>query len=384
MAQKLPPAQAIVSANNTFGFQMYAMLAKADAKQNVFISPVSIEYCLAMVANGAQGDTYTQMAHTLGWGAMPVAQVNAGFQALTQSLLSADKQVQLSLADSLWLNDKASFRDSFIATNKQYFNAELRTVRFTDPATVPAINDWVKAKTQGMIPTLLEKGDVDNSTLLVLLNALYFKGDWSVPFDPQGTTDQPFSLLDGTKQTQKMMQRSDKFSYFEDEYLQMVRLPYGDGSLSMLVILPAGGQSLDAVAQRVFSPTGWTNYLRNLHERDGDLFLPRFAANYSADLPEALKVLGISDAFTTKANFAGMSDTPSYLSKVKHKTALEVNEKGTKAAAVTGAVMTTMAMLNPQPPFVMKVNHPFLLAIQNKDGALLFLGQITKPDVLAD
>ncbi len=375
------PPPAIVAANNAFGFHLYTSLAKTDASQNVFISPVSIEYCLAMVANGAKGDTYQQMAQTLGWGNMPLAEVNAGFQTLTKRLLSSDPKVQLSLADSLWLNNKASFHQAFTDTNTKYFGAEMRAVNFTDQTTVPAINDWVNKKTQGMIPTLLGTGDVDDTTLLVLLNALYFKGMWTVPFDKQGTTDQPFTLLDGTKHTLKMMQRSAKFSYQEDANLQVVRLPYGDGHMSMIVFLPAAGVTLDAAAQLVFSEKNWPRYSGLMRQREGNLSLPRFAAHYSADLPAALQTLGISDAFTNKADFSAICDTPSCISKVKHKTALEVNEEGTKAAAVTGVtISTTSIMIEEEPPFVMNVNHPFLLALQNEDGALLFLGQITKPE----
>lgn len=377
-----PPLPTVVEANNAFGFHLYAALTKADATKNLFISPASIEYCLAMIANGAQGNTYTQLAQALGWGAMTREQVNTGFQALTTRLLTADPKVQVALADSLWLDNRSRFLDAFKKTNAQYFNAEMRTVSFTDPATVPAINDWVKTKTQGMIPTLLTKDDVDATTLLVLLNALYFKGQWTTPFDAKLTTDQPFTLTDGGKQSVKMMQRSGKFSYYEDASLQMVRLPYGAGRLSMVVILPANGQTLDATAQQVFSEKDWARYAGLLKIRQGTLDLPRFAAHYSTDLPAALKALGIVDAFDKNANFAGISDTPSYISKAKHKTALEVNEEGTKAAAVTGVVGTKMlAMPRPmQPPFVMNVNHPFLLALQNEDGALLFLGQIVKPE----
>jgi serpin B len=375
------PPPTIVAANNAFGFHLYTELAKTEAGKNIFISPVSLEYCLAMVANGARGNTYAQMAQTLGWGAMPLDQVNAGFQSLTTRLLTADPQVQLTLADSLWLDNRSAFLAPFKNTNTQYFNAELRAVDFTDPATVPTINDWVKTKTQGMIPTLLTKNDVDDQTLLVLLNALYFKGMWTTPFDAKLTTDQPFTLTDGTKQSVKMMQRSDKFSYYEDTTLQMVRLPYGDGRMSMIVMLPAAGATLAATAQSVFTETNWPIVIGKCRVRQGTLNLPRFSSHYFADLPAALQALGITDAFTKQANFSGISNTPSYISKVKHKTALEVNEEGTKAAAVTGVLMQkTLAFRRPDPPFVMNVNHPFLLAIQNEDGALLFLGQITKPE----
>ena len=161
------------------------------------------------------------------------------------------------MANSLWLTDRETFRDAFQQTNKQYFDAALRTVNMGDPATVPAMNDWVKQQTQGMIPKLVEDGDVTNQTVLVLLNALYFKGAWMTYFDPLLTTDQPFTTGDGTTLTVKMMQRLDKWQYYQDDQLQMVRLPYKNGAMSMLIILPRTGQTLDTIARTVFSATNW-------------------------------------------------------------------------------------------------------------------------------
>jgi serpin B len=374
------PPPSLVAANNAFGFHLYHELTKTDATQNVFISPVSIEYALAMVANGARGNTYTQLAHTLGWGDVPTAEVNAGFHTLTNRLMSTDPNLQLTLANSLWMKDNVTFHPDFVHANTQYFGAELRTVNFPDPTTVPAINAWAKEKTRGMIPTVLKPHDVDDLTMLVLINAIYFKGTWATPFDAHLTTEQPFTLADGTPRTVKMMQRRGAFYYYADAQLQMIELGYDVDNWSLVVILPAAGQSLDATAQQVLSEEHWLNYLLKLRPRPGELDLPRFSASYDIELIPALQALGITDAFAN-ANFSGICDLPFFIYLVQHITALEVTEKGTKAAAVTAiGNMGTSSGHHPEDSFVMKVNRPFLLALQNQDGALLFLGRITAPD----
>ena len=371
---------AIVTANNTFGFQLYSELAKKGGQQNLFISPLSLEYALTMTANGAHGETFTQMAKTLGWGAMPLPQVNAGFQALTKRMQTTDPKVQITLANSLWMPKDTALPASFVQTNNRYFGAEVRTVNMTDPSTVPAMNAWVNKKTNGMIPTLVQQGDLDINTLLVLLNALYFKGEWTTSFAAKLTTSQPFTAGDGTRPTVKMMRRTGTWQYYVDDQVQMARLPYGDGAMSMLIILPRAGKTLDTVAQSVFTQTTWHNYRAKLAPHEGTLCLPRFKANYSTNLNDALQALGMTDAFNAGngAEFFGAPKRSIWIQIVRHKTALEVSEAGTKAAAATEVVIETKSV---QPSrFSMIVDHPFLFAIQHKDGALLFLGSIMKPE----
>ena len=378
LAQTTKPTPAFIAANNAFGFHLYAALAKTDGQRNLFISPLSIEYALTMTANGARGETFTQMANTLGWKATPLAQVNAGFHALTKRLLIADPKVQIALADSLWLSKHDTFRDAFLHANQQYFGAEMRRVSFGDPATVPAMNAWVKEQTHGMIPKLVEKNDVDSTTPLVLLNALYFKGRWSAPFDPNQTSLQPFTAASGAIEQVKMMGLRSKFQYFADDKLQVVKLPYGNGSMSMLIFLPRSSQKLKAIAGTVFTQTGWARYAAQLTPRSGLVQLPRFQADYSILLNDALKALGMTDAFAPRADFSGIDGLrDTWIKIVRHKTVLEVGELGTEAAAAT---QVSTARSIPLTTFTMTVDHPFLFAIQQQDGTLLFLGSISKPE----
>ena len=177
-----PPPPALVAANNAFGFHLYAELARENDQENLFLSPVSIEFCLAMAANGAAGETYAQLAQTLGWGTMSPSMVNAGFQTLSNRLLSADPQVHVSLADSLWLNKPLAFKSDYRQANRQYFGATLSSVDFTDPNTVPLMNAWVKENTHGMITDVVSKQALQGA-VMVLSNALYFKGEWQLPLN---------------------------------------------------------------------------------------------------------------------------------------------------------------------------------------------------------
>ena len=369
----IPPA--LLTATNSFGFNLYAELAKTDGAKNLIISPVSLEYALMLLANGAHGDTATQIESALAWGKTPLDQVNAGFLALTPRL-STDPRAHISLANSLWLTNNDTFRDAFLQMNKLVFGAETHAADFGNPDTdVDKMNAWVKTQTHGSITKIISKEDVDATTTLVALSALAFKGDWTTSFDPKLTSDQPFTLADGTPLKVKMMRRHDQLLYFADDQMQMVKLPYGNGNYSMIVILPRAGQTLNAVAGNLFGANSWPKYLSHLAPRNGTLQLPRFTAGYLITLNEALKSLGMPQAFDGgDAEFTGLigDNETCWLQLLIHKTALEVSETGTKTATAPGA--------GDAPPVTMTVNHPFLFAIQQKDGALLLLGSIAKPE----
>jgi serpin B len=380
-APATPPLVTLVTATNDFGFHLYAKLARQDGQKNLLISPVSLEYALTMVANGARGETYREIANTLGWGTLPVAQVGVGFQSLTDRLLANDRQVQISLTNALWLDAASTaLQDDFLQANKQYFSAEMHTVNFKDPATTSAMNDWGKTQTQGMVSAVMGP---DNTAQLVMMSALHYQGAWMVPFQPQHTSAQPFTLDDGTRLTVKMMQLEDKCIYYEDAQLQMVQLPYDQGEMSLLIILPRTGTSLADIARRVFSDANWPNYLANLTPRAGTLRLPRFRAEYACATNEALQALGMTAPFDPHlADFSAISKSPSPLAlgNVTQTTALAVDEAGAKASAASVTPAITTVSYPSDPPFTMTVDHPFLVAIAQKDRALLFLGSIMKPE----
>jgi len=381
----------LVKATNDFGFRLYRELAKTDAAANIFISPASIELALAMTYNGAEGTTKEAMAETLGLQAMTLDEINQANAQLMTLLQSPDPKVELAIANSLWGQHDVTFKPDFLQRNRDHYDAEVRTIDFASPMSADTINRWVSDKTRGIIPQVVDHDMIREATL-ALVNALYFNGQWTVPFDKTQTQDGPFTLADGTTKTLPMMHRWGWFQYFETDDFQSVILPYGEervgsvsgpygeGRVRMLIFLPKAGTTLDELAT---SLTGkrWDQCMGRYSWEEGTLVLPRFGADYYADLKAALIALGMGVAFSpARADFSGMMehdpDTLSWaLFLVIHKTRVDVDEEGTVAAAATVA-----AGGPPPPPFTMVVDHPFFVAIQDRPtGAILFLGTIVDP-----
>ena len=378
----VPPA--MVAANNTFAFQLYGELAKKDGRRNLLISPLSLECALTLAANGAHGATSMQMAHTLCWGAMPQEEANAELRLLVARLQAAEMKAPWVMAHSQWITSHDRFRASYLQTNKQYFGVDMHKASFGDPDTVvPAMNAWVKKQTHGAITKVIDLDDVDAYTVLVLLDAFAFKGEWTTAFDAKLTTEQPFITGDGTPLTVPMMRRDGQFLYAEDARRQILKLPYGNGAMSLLIVLPRARQPLDALARDSFSPANWPAELASLAPRDGSVQLPRFQADYGVQLNAALNALGMIAAFDGgDSDFSGLSDEQCWIHAVQHKAALEVREDGMKAAPAPVAMIGAPDGPPPETDFTMIVDHPFLFAIQQENGTVLLLGSIVKPGVV--
>ena len=253
---------------------------------------------------------------------------------------------------------------------------------FANPASAERINAWVKQNTQGKIAKIIEP-PIAPETVLFLINAIYFKGGWSTPFEKSLTQDRPFNLLSGQQKNVPMMQRGGKMDYLRGESFQAVRLPYADGAVSMAVFLPNAGTSLDAFSATL-SSEAWATWQRQFARKTGNLALPKFKLEYGATLNTALQAMGMGIAFDPKeADFSSLHANPPslFISAVAHKTFVEVNEEGTEAAAAT-SVSVGLTMLKPtEEPFTLIVDRPFFVAIQdNQTGAILFSGFIVAPN----
>jgi serpin B len=367
-------------ANTQFSLKLLQEILKQDAGKNVFISPASIAIALAMTYNGASGETQKAMAQALELNGMSIDEVNQAYASLKQSLENADPKVTLNIANSLWLREGASLKDDFLQRNRTYFGADVTERNFADPATVAVINGWVKEKTHGKIEAIIDQ--ISPQMVLFLINAIYFKGSWTTEFDKAKTSDQPFTLLDNSQKSVPLMTQSGKFQYYSGGDFQMVSLPYGDGRLSMLVLLPAESSSLTQLEQKL-TATNWQQWLGQLHEAEGTLKLPRFKLEYEKQLNQTLKALGMGVAFDPQAaDFSALYSGPDnlFISDVRHKTFVEVNEEGTEAAAVTSVGAETTSMREQPEPFEMIVNRPFMVAIRDSaTGTLLFMGAIVQP-----
>jgi serpin B len=370
----------MIAKNNDFGFNLYRELSSGD--ENIMISPASIAMALSMTYNGAQGETKKAMAEVLKIEGDDVETLNANNLALLYFLSTADPKVTLSIANSLWLNQEFEFNSNFKNSIEKYYQASAQEMDFDKSNAADIINRWVKKKTQGLITEIVDS-PVDPSSVLFLINAVYFKGQWTHPFNKDLTTDQTFHTQNGQAVTIPMMVQSGSFEYFRGQDFQMLRLPYGEEDrLAMVLCLPDEDSSLGQF-QSQLNMENWAAWLSSYEKKQGTIMLPRFTMEYETSLNQALKNLGMEIAFDgDKADFSGIVTEDSgknvFISEVKHKTFLQVDEAGTEAAAVTSVGMTATSI--PEYDFELNFNRPFFYAIQDsKTGAILFMGSVIDP-----
>ncbi|HJQ68500.1 MAG TPA: serpin family protein [Blastocatellia bacterium] len=370
----------LVSANTRFGLKLYGEVLRKNGGKNVFVSGSSVALALAMTYNGADGDTKQAMARALEIEGMSAEDVNRAFRDMSATLANPDPKVQLQIANSLWGRKGVAFKPDFIQRTKDYYSAEVEELNFDDPAAPQRINSWVSDKTKGKIDKIVDQ--ISPDAILFLINAIYFKGKWSDEFEKAKTKDDTFTLADGRQKKHPMMNQSGEYKYLAGDNFQAVSLPYGGKRVSMYVFLPAQGAGLDAF-HKSLTAENWEKWMNAFNQTPGDIALPRFKTEFEAELNDALKALGMGVAFEpSRANFSRMAQMADniYISKVKHKSFVEVNEEGTEAAAVTSTEMRATSMQMPRERFSMKVDRPFFFAIRdNQTGAVLFMGSILDP-----
>jgi serpin B len=373
-----PVDSKLVDANTKFGFKLFQEVLKQDSKRNVFVSPTSIAIALSMTYNGASGETQQAMANALELQGMSLDNINQANNTLKASLENADPAVQMSIANSLWARQGISFNPEFIKQNQQFYGAKVTELDFAKPDSSNIINNWVKENTRGKIDNIV--GQLKPDDVLFLINAIYFKGNWTKKFDKSQTTERPFNLSNGSQKQHPMMSQSGKYRYYENETFQAVSLPYGKGRMSLYVFLPSKTTNLNTFQQQLKSEN-WQQWMNQFRMRQGSVELPRFKFDYDIKLNNALKALGMETAFSNQANFSNMTSAAVAINQVKHKTFVEVNEEGTEAAAATSVGMVlTSARMPAEEPFQMVVDRPFFCAIRdNQTGTILFMGSIKEP-----
>jgi serpin B len=316
------------------------------------------------------------MAEVLAVQGMSLQAMNRANKVLKSSLVNADPQVQLTIANSLWAKQNYSFKSDFLQRNRQFYEAEIAALDFSRPDATKTINRWVAENTNGKIEQIIE--GIQPNQILFLINAIYFKGNWTQAFEPSQTTEQPFYLADGTSKPHPLMSQSGEYQYYETDTFEAISLPYGEGRFSFYVFLPREASNLNAFQQQL-TTENWQKWMQQFQSRQGTIVLPRFQLEYAIQLNDALKALGMGVAFESRANFSEMVDGGAYIDAVQHKTFVEVNETGTEAAAATSVAIAESARIGDE-PFQMVVNRPFWCAIRdNQTGAILFMGSIAEP-----
>lgn len=374
----LPAAGAgVMASENQFALDLFQAVNLVDtAVKNKMISPFSVYMALGMADNGAAGSTLDSINGALRLGSLTLDDLNATATALIQQLPSEDREVTLSVANSEWYDQALAPLTSFSTAVQKDYQAKVQALNFSDPSAVTTINQWVAAQTQNMIPKIISQ--IDPEEKLFLVNAIFFKGTWTTSFDAADTRDEPFTRADGVQESVPTMaiDKPATYPYTRNDSVTVVELPYGGGHYVMDVLEPAPGMDIRALSASLTPGRlgAWVNQLKPLY---CDVTLPRFQFDYSVDaMAPELAGMGMGIAFSDTANFSNMYNGPTYISRVVHKTAIEVDETGTKAAAATGIGVAAGA---PAIQLV-QLNHAFLFTIrETTSGAVLFVGMLNDP-----
>jgi serine protease inhibitor len=372
--------QAIVSSTPGFGFGLLRQVNTTWADSNVFLSPLSASMALGMTMNGAAGSTFDEMRTTLGLPDRPLAELNAGYKSLMTLLRSLDRTVDMRIGNSIWMEQRfapqvsRTFQDDL----KTFFEASSTGLDFASPTAITTINNWVKTSTNGKIDKILER--IPPEMVMYLINAIYFKGAWREPFDPAATAPGAFTAITGQRVTVPMMTRKGKFRAAVVNGVQMVELPYGSDAFVMTIAMPPEGQSVNTFIAGL-TPASWQALTATLGPSTTDLYLPKFSLSWSDKLNDELQGMGMRRPFVPGgADFTRMSPSVGrelYISDVRQRAIVEVNEAGTVAAAVTSVGVGVTSL-----PVSIRIDRPFVFAIRERlSGTLLFMGKLARPVV---
>ncbi|KAG8442443.1 hypothetical protein GDO86_011287 [Hymenochirus boettgeri] len=369
-----------------FSLELFKTLEKDAKTSNVSYSPFSIATALSMVLLGARGETAAQMEKVLSIDKMDNVPVK--FKALISAINKPGADYILRTANALYGEKEFPFLEEFLKLAQEYFQANLKSVDFSAKSeeSRKEINDWVEQKTEGKIKDLLSAGSVNSLTRLVILNAIYFKGNWANKFDPEHTHERPFRLSKNESKPVQMMYKKAKFpmNYADDVLANVISLPYVNSELSMIIILPDdiedGTTGLEKLERNLTHEkfAEWTDPTK-MHQTEVEVSLPKFKLECSYDLKGLLCKMGMTDVFDqSKADLSGISGTNNLvLSKVAHKCYVDVNEEGTEAAGSTAAVIM-LRCIRFTPKFT--CDHPFLFFIVHKESnSILFCGKFCSP-----
>ncbi len=386
----IPAANSIVQGNNEFALDLYSHLARIE-NSNLFFSPYSISSALAMAYAGACRHTEHEMADVLRF---PAEQddLHPVFAKLNETIFGGQKpDYTIKIANRLWGKQGYRFGTKYLELLRTSYGASLEQLDFSEQPEIACqkINQWVEEQTAGKITNLIVPEALNKLTLLLLVNAVYFKGDWSEKFDEAATKEDSFHLGLLNKVEVQMMHQQASFSYAEVDGVQVIELPYGDRDLSMVVLLPKHVGELPTL-EAALSAKSMNKWQARLVRQTVRVYLPKFRLTEQIELSDVLKSMGMASAFDiATADFFGITDPGACIipllciSEVIHKAFVEVNEKGTEAAAATAVTMPTASpeFHRPPPVPVFRADHPFVFMIRhNESGSILFMGRVMKPE----
>lgn len=368
------PAESI----NQLAIDLYKQTSAQEG--NLFLSPYSISTALAMVYGGARGETAEQMNDTLHFGG-PSA-THPAFSNLRKQLNTIQEKgdIQLSIANSLWLQKGYNILPDYLSMTKEFYGAGIEPVDFNEDTEAARllINNWVATNTNDKIKDLIAEGKLDSSTRLVLVNAIYFKGNWEIPFEKEATSKKPFTIAMGKKIDVPTMHGTAYFNLATGKGFKALEMPYAGHDLSMIILLPNAKNGLATLEKTLEA-----DLLTGLEFNQQELMvqLPKFKFDWKHDLADMLSTMGAKLAFSDKADFSGLDGSKNlYISQVIHQAFIEMNEAGTEAAAATAVMMMFGGVGPATDPLSFTADHPFLFLIrENSTGTILFIGRVVDP-----
>ncbi len=376
-----PGEQQLVAADNAFAFALFRQISsETGADSNVFISPLSVGMALGMTVNGAAGATRDSMLAALQLAGIPMSEVNQAYHGVIHLLKNLDPGVAFTLANSIWYRNGIPVGQAFLDTTSRWFDAQVQSLDFGSPSAAETINGWVNEQTQGKITEIVDN-PIPDSVIMYLINAIYFKGNWTTQFDPARTRNGMFTLRSGATVTASMMTHGKEvpvLTYWGDG-VRVLDLPYAGRAYSMTIVLPQSPAGFDSLAANL-TRERWDGWIAGLDSGEATISMPKFKLTFDKELTPTLSALGMGIAFCGgESDFSGILPGAQIgdvcITKVKHKTYVDVNEEGTEAAAVTSV---EIGLTSAPMPFV--VDRPFIVAIRERlTGTILFLGRVMNP-----
>lgn len=368
----------VIESNNKFSFDIYQKLKKQN--DNIIFSPASITSAVAMTYIGAKNNTFNEISNTFYFDA-DINTFSKDYANLIKINKISKSKLSLYNANSLWIQNELSLNKNFLTINKQYFSSSLHFTDFINESELSRskINKWVEDNTNKKIKDLIQANTIDNSTRLVLVNALYFKGAWHNKFDKEKNTTENFQVGKNEFIKATFMNRSINSWYYEDKVAQIVDIPYSDENISLMIIMPKSYKKAKKFEKKL-NYEYYINYIQNKERKQIDLSLPKFSIESDYDLNKTLHEMGIKDAFSNKADFSGITDQEKLLiSNVIHKANINVDEEGTEATAATAVIMAKMFFMRAE--VKININKPFIYILRNNtDNCIYFMGKIKNPN----
>jgi serine protease inhibitor len=368
-------AQTLSASGSDFSFNLIRQVSNGESS-NLFLSPLSVQLALGMVLNGASGATADGILKTIDYKGLQATDINQGFLDLMKLLTTMDNKIELDLANSVWYDKQYAVNPDFSNTIKNFYDGDVQGLDFQDPASAGVINNWVSTKTDNQIKNLVDHTDGD---IMMLINAIYFKGAWTTQFDKSRTAPANFYGEDGTTSSVSTMYcKAARVTGYGNSNLSVYSIPYGNEQFSMTILLPSATNTVAKLLNSV-SEDSLNVWLQKSDSLTRDLYLPKFSITSSTTLNTVLSTLGMGTAFSDAASFPFLFTDAQGLkiTKVLQQAVIDVDEDGTTASAATSVSIGFSAV---GPSAEIRIDHPFIFLIREKhSGAILFIGQLFQP-----